>query len=314
MDRPKSGKEFEELVTWVQQCLHDRAVITPNEKIADIHSKRLRQIDIAIRIKDGPTSFLGIVEIRDRSRPVGEDFIEQVNSKRESVGADAAFIVSASGFCKPAIVKARALNIRVFTYQEAVASNWMRCLCLTEVVVMNRKWDKVNIGILDPSHNAFISPHSSIVEALRIDLHSRIFFSEQGEPKFSLPEIASMAINQNLESFFAGISVRDRVRRRYVVNLDHAGSEIHLFFRDKVGSLRKLECFCLDADFWVEAVTTPVQLSRFSNAGTGEALAEVASATVEMFGGQHKLQFITKSLGNEGSKLMVRVLPQNQSK
>src|ERR1039457_7578666 len=123
-EQPKSGKEFEELVTWIHQCLHEKAVITPNDKIQDIHSNHSRQIDISIKIKDGPTSFLGIVEIRDRSRPVGVDYIEQVNTKRESVGADAAFIVSSSGFCNTAIEKAQALNIRVFTHQEAVSSNW----------------------------------------------------------------------------------------------------------------------------------------------------------------------------------------------
>ena len=56
-EQPKSGKEFEELVTWIHQYLHEKAVITPNDKIQDIHSNHPRQIDISIKIKDGPQVF-----------------------------------------------------------------------------------------------------------------------------------------------------------------------------------------------------------------------------------------------------------------
>ena len=79
------GKDFEELITWIHRCLHEKAVITPNDKIRDIHTGNLRQIDISIRLTDGPTKFLGIVEVRDRSRPVGVDYIEEVSADRKSV-------------------------------------------------------------------------------------------------------------------------------------------------------------------------------------------------------------------------------------
>jgi hypothetical protein len=82
-----TGELFEELVTWISKSLHS-AEVTKNEKLKDIHTGRKRQIDVVIRIKNGPTEILGIVEARDRSRAVGVDYIEQVNSKKTSVGAD----------------------------------------------------------------------------------------------------------------------------------------------------------------------------------------------------------------------------------
>lgn len=311
-EQPKSGKEFEELVTWVHRCLHDKAIITPNDKIRDNHSNHLRQIDISIRMKDGPTNFLGIVEVRDRSRPVGEDYIEQISAKRESVGADAAFIVSSSGFYEAAIEKARSLNIRLFTYEEAVASNWMQCLQLNEITNIVRKWDNVLITFLDPSTDRIINPHQSIADSIRENIAALVFMTEQSEPKRSVPDIVSMAINQNIENLFGGITVGNRQRKRAFVNLQTPQNESPLFFRDSTGVLRKLERFCFEADFWIEVQRSPVFLSRYSNAGTGEALAEIASTTIEAWGKPHKLDLIAK-ISKEGSQVLMRLQKQDES-
>jgi hypothetical protein len=314
MEKLKSGKDFEELVTWIHQCLHDKATITPNEKILDVHSKRPRQIDISIRIKDGPTSFFGIVEVRDRSRPVGEDYIEQIHSKRESVGADAAFIVSSSGFYAAAVEKARALNIRIFTYKEAVASDWMQCLQLKEITQFIRRWDNAFVLFLEPSTNQIISPHKSITDALQKNVAALILTTDQNEPKRSIPQIIDQVVNENFQNFFEGIALGERQRKRGSVILQTGPNESPLFFRDVAGVLRKLDRFYFEADFFMEAHKTPVHLSRYCNAGTGEAIAEVASATIQAWGGTHNLQFIAKFSGEEGSQLLMRLQKQDQSK
>src|ERR1017187_481589 len=313
-EQPKSGKEFEALVTWIHQCLHEKAVITPNDKIRDVHSKRLRQIDISIRLKDGPTSFLGIVEVRDRSRPIGENYVEEISAKRESVGADAAFLVSASGFCDTAIEKAKALNIRVFTYQDALSSDrWMQCLQLSEITQFIEQRDNVVVTFLEPTTNKIIDPHQSIVDAIRENVNAVVLVNEKGEPKFSIPNIADMVINQNRENLFSDVRNGDRKRKRAFVVLQTPPSETETHFRDSTGSLRKLEKFCLDADYWVEVSKTPVHRAKFVNAGSGEALAEIASTTIEAWGSDHELQMIAKFSGEQGSQVLMRLQKKDSS-
>ena len=90
----KTGHKFEQIVAWIQRSVHERAEIGVNQKLEDIDTGRRRQIDLTIRLSDGPTEFLGIVEVRDRSRPIGVRYVEEISSKRQSVRADAAFLVS----------------------------------------------------------------------------------------------------------------------------------------------------------------------------------------------------------------------------
>ncbi|HEX5399982.1 MAG TPA: restriction endonuclease [Verrucomicrobiae bacterium] len=312
-EQPKSGKEFEELVTWVHKCLHEKAVITPNDKIRDNHSNRLRQIDISIRMKDGPTNFLGIVEVRDRSRPVGEDYIEQISTKRHSVGADAAFIISSSGFYQAAVEKARALNIRIFTHKEAIASDWMQCLQLKKITSFIRKWDNVLITFIDPATNHIINPHQSVANAVKENAVALVFVTEQKEPRRSVPDVVSMAINQNIENIFGGITIGNRQRKRAFVNLLIPQNESPLFFCDSAGVLRRLERFCFEADFWTEVHRSPVRLAKYSNAETGEALAEIASTTIEAWGKPHKLDLIAKISG-EGSQVLMRLQKLDEPK
>jgi hypothetical protein len=130
MKRHQKGKDFETLITWIQKSVHKKAEIETNKRIRDVDTGRYRQIDITIKLSDGPTEFLGIIEVRDRKSKVGVRYVEEVTSKRKSVKADAVFLVSKSGFTKPATIKAEKLGIRLISYEEAKDGNWsswLRC-------------------------------------------------------------------------------------------------------------------------------------------------------------------------------------------
>jgi len=81
VEKTKKGLSLKDLVSRIQNTVHSNAIITPDDKLIDIHTGRKRQVDITIRLSDGPTEFLGIVEVRDRSRPVGVRYIEEIDSK-----------------------------------------------------------------------------------------------------------------------------------------------------------------------------------------------------------------------------------------
>jgi hypothetical protein len=134
MDRTpiKTGREFEQLVTCINTHLHNIATVTPNDRLPDKDNSDLRQVDISVRLSDGPSNFLGIIEVRDRSRPVGIGYVEEVSAKRTSVGASGAWIVSKSGFWKSAKVRANALGIGLISYEQALKSDWSEFFHLME--------------------------------------------------------------------------------------------------------------------------------------------------------------------------------------
>ena len=148
----KSGKYFEDLVTWIQKSVHEKAQIIPNEKVLDIHTNKIRQIDISIRLSDGPTHLFVMVEVRDHKKPIGVNYIEEIHSKKQSVNANAAFIVSRSGFANTALEKAKCLGIQTLTYEEALKSDWSGWIRCRNFIFILRKWDNLLITLMDNSN------------------------------------------------------------------------------------------------------------------------------------------------------------------
>jgi hypothetical protein len=119
----KTGKEFEELISYLHSCMADKAKVESNVFLIDKDTGKKRQIDILITITDGFYTLRIIVEVRDHKRPVGVEYVGAVDNKKHSVRANMAVIVSKSGFYKPALEKAQSLGIRALTYQEAITSS-----------------------------------------------------------------------------------------------------------------------------------------------------------------------------------------------
>lgn len=108
----RKGREFEKLVETFERVLapHNVTVKSP-DSIEDLDTGSPREIDISIRGKIGSVDVLIICECRDRKKPQDAPWIEQVAGKRRSVGADIAIAISASGFYKPAITKAKEFGV-----------------------------------------------------------------------------------------------------------------------------------------------------------------------------------------------------------
>jgi hypothetical protein len=136
----KTGKEFEELIFHIQTCLAQQAKVEPNMQLPDKDTGQTRQIDILVSVSDGPYLWRTIVEVRDHIRPVGVEYVDAMNNKKTSVGANMAAIVSKSGFTKPASTKAQSLGIRAFTYKEAITSTWANWMLMKSFTIMNQRY------------------------------------------------------------------------------------------------------------------------------------------------------------------------------
>lgn len=99
----KPWREFEELVTRIERNLSPGgAVVTSPDKIPDKVTGQIREVDASIRYKVGSADILIMIECRDRNTTQDITWLEQIKSKKDSVGAHQTIVVSKEGFTEPA--------------------------------------------------------------------------------------------------------------------------------------------------------------------------------------------------------------------
>ena len=76
----------------------DDVKIQVRDRLPDKDTGELREVDVSIRGKVASAPVLIIVECRDHARTQDVQWIEQLETKRVGVGANAAIAVSSSGF------------------------------------------------------------------------------------------------------------------------------------------------------------------------------------------------------------------------
>src|SRR5262245_39374323 len=100
-------RDFELLVARIEEWLGPKgATVKSPDYIADRVTGELREVDASIRLHAGSAPILVTVECRDRVSVQDVTWIEQIASKRDSVGAARTIAVSSSGFTGPARSKA----------------------------------------------------------------------------------------------------------------------------------------------------------------------------------------------------------------
>lgn len=102
--RMPNWKQFEKLVARIETALSPiGAKISCPDRIPDLTTGELREVDASIRYMVGTIPILIIIECRDRKRHQGSEWIEQLAIKRDHLGAAKCIAVSSSGFTKPAV-------------------------------------------------------------------------------------------------------------------------------------------------------------------------------------------------------------------
>lgn len=99
MKRDKTWREFEQLIAAIEaQAVPRGALVKSPDRIRDLVTGRMREVDAAIRMRLGTADILMTIECRKRSKAGDDPWIEQLASKRQKIGAAKTVAVSASGF------------------------------------------------------------------------------------------------------------------------------------------------------------------------------------------------------------------------
>jgi len=306
----KSGKDFEDLVTWIQKSVHERANIIPNERVRDIHTNSLRQIDISIRLSDGPTNFFAIVEVRDHKKSINVRYIEEINTKKQSVGANAAFIVSRSGFTKSALQKAKHLGIQTLTYKEALKSDWSGWIKCDYFYVLENKYEINSINFLIDDPNEIFNLAPEILPQVKENIKSQVILGKDGKPIRSYYDLAYNIINSNVENLYKDLKVNGEKVRRSI--LFEGRFEPELFILGEDGLNHKIGKVLIEADLYIEERKYPISLSRFQNTEFDNSIAEIASSEIEISGEKIRIDILAPKAGDhipEGSKIQLRTTP-----
>jgi hypothetical protein len=76
--------------------------------LPDLITGTPRQIDVLVETRQSGRLLRRMVEVRDRGRPVSVEFLDQVQTKQQRVGAHRATIVSTRGFSRSSVSRLRA--------------------------------------------------------------------------------------------------------------------------------------------------------------------------------------------------------------
>jgi hypothetical protein len=103
---PRRGRSLELLVKRIREHQSPEAIVRSPDFIADRDTGEMREVDIGVHVpREGGETFIAI-ECRDRKAVQSVEWVEQLISKKQSVGADVLIAVTASDFFRPARIKA----------------------------------------------------------------------------------------------------------------------------------------------------------------------------------------------------------------
>jgi hypothetical protein len=92
-------RQFELLVATIEELLAPNgAVVKSPDRLRDIDTRRLRQVDASIRYSVGSVELLLTIECRRRSRNADVRWIEELATKRIKIGAAKTIAISPKGF------------------------------------------------------------------------------------------------------------------------------------------------------------------------------------------------------------------------
>ena len=148
-----------------------------------------------------------IVEVRDRSRPIGVRYVEEMSAKQRSVRADAVFLVSHSGFTNTALTKAKQLGIRALIYDEATSSDWSNWLQCKTLSIHARKYENPVIAFSQFGSNTQMSISSTTMQVFENDKTAKILRTEDGTPYISIPDLINKIINSLSDKFYSDIKI-----------------------------------------------------------------------------------------------------------
>ncbi len=194
----RKGRKLELLLKEIEALKLPNATVKSPEFVKDRDTGTLREVDISIRYCSNDQDFFIALECRDRGNIQDITWVEQLISKRNSIGADVLIAVTSSSFSTPAKIKAFKNGVvlrefKKFTVNEV--KKWMNETYIEIHII--RKW--VKAGSIELQENVTLSK----------PLDQYMFIFKDISHEFSFMEFISMIANRDIF-----LTLRDKVPER----------------------------------------------------------------------------------------------------
>lgn len=123
----KKGRSLETLVAFLEKQLNSDpdVIIESPKRLTDVMTGRKREHDVLLTYKRSHHKLVVAIEYKDRSRPVGVSDVEAFDLKCKHTHVNQGIIVSAKGFTRSALVKAKKLSLRCLKLEETDKAEWL---------------------------------------------------------------------------------------------------------------------------------------------------------------------------------------------
>jgi hypothetical protein len=214
--RRRKGRDLELFVQQIEQGLvGTNATVRSPDFIRDVHTGRRREVDVSVRQRVGSANLLVIFECRDRRKRQDATWIEQLASKRESVGADRVVAVSRVPFSAEAIKKAAAKGVDIRTIASIDAAAIRSWCSMTHLEVQNPH--------LEVSQAWVILAGDEPDPGLRFSLTEPVFDTSDGGTPLSIMSVVNRALSQNPDWAKAVPTDGSAVEKRLVIGFQGSG-------------------------------------------------------------------------------------------
>ncbi|GAB3483351.1 restriction endonuclease [Polaromonas eurypsychrophila] len=142
----RDWRKFELLIAAIEKTLLPLgAEIKSPDHLPDLVTGQKREVDASIRFKVGSTPILITVECRKRDSPQDVTWIEQLATKKESIGASTTVAVSSEGFTKAAEELAGRKGIQTRILTETTGSDAAKWVSEIQIALDLLQWRFVKI-------------------------------------------------------------------------------------------------------------------------------------------------------------------------
>lgn len=272
-----NSKDFERLVEWISSCLHKEAIVTHNDKLIDRDTLKKRQIDVSIKFNNGLSEVLWIVEARKRSRRTGIDYIEQIKTKKESVNADIAIIVSSKGFDSTALTKAHKFGIRTFSLKEALENDWSQTIRQTKYIERSIAAENVVIFMIDKVTKNIINPHPDIIDKIKKEGESYLALHDtNGNPFKSMKDLYNLFITSGYDNLIEKLKSKKENAISLNIYFDLAfDPENKIYVYDALKKQIEINYIYITGNFWIEQKNLTPYIQKYKDENSDKIIAEI---------------------------------------
>lgn len=191
--RDPEWREFERLIARIEADAGPRGLVVKSpDRLRCKLTGRLREVDASIRAQVGTAEMLVTIECRRRSKIQDVTWIEQLATKKSSIGADRTIAVSASGFSAAAQIAASHAGISLRKISDLTVVDINPILGLDLVMFWHKACAITGAGIRAYRAGDDTVPEPDDVEYILppdTDLFSQIFHDTEDGSSWSLNDV-----------------------------------------------------------------------------------------------------------------------------